>query len=51
MNSEFGNDTTKVMPYFNKQIARQSYKYMFCLNFTDKIDSLITAIFNLLFLA
>lgn len=47
MNSEFGNDTTKVMPYFNKQIAR--YKYIFILNFTDKIDSPINATFNLLF--
>lgn len=49
MKSEFGNDTTKVMPYFNKHIAR--YRHIFILNFLDKIDSLINATFNVLFLA
>lgn len=51
MNSEIGNDTTKIMLYFNKQIARYRYKYMFILNFTDMIDALIRATFNLLFVA
>lgn len=32
-----------------RQIAR--YKYIFILNFMDKMDALINAIFNLLFLA